>query len=213
MATDAFRLPKLSKRSMITRAIQEHDATSGLNVEDLFADSSTEVNEKRLTVEPGGIPLPSWLNGALIRNGPGVFGAEKRRFAHIFDGLAKLTRFDFNGDGSIHFSARFIRSSLYQTMIDKGDISPGPYTGPVIPSFNRKQKIQGLVNSMSSFDNVPVNVHQLGDDKGPWVGTTDAPVQVQFDPITLQTIGKVKSKGRRQPHRTISEPYSESIQT
>ena len=201
VATHAFRLPQLSKRTMITKATtisseQETTIISGLNVEDLYIDSPSEVNEKVLTMEAGGIPLPSWLNGALLRNGPGLFGAEKRRFDHIFDGLAKLTKFDLKEDGSVCFSARFLRSNNYETVTTTGDISPGPYTGPVIPSFSQRQKILGLVSSMSSFDNVVVNVHQMGDAKGPWVGTTDAPVLMEFDPVTLQTIGKVKAKGK-----------------
>ena len=212
VATRAFRLPQFSNRAMamITRAttIKKPKTTtkattvkkpkttiSGLNIKDMFANSSPEVNNKLLTMEAGGMPLPSWLNGALLRNGPGLFETEKRRFGNIFDGLAKLTRYDVKEDGSVRFSTRFLRSKMYETMTDEGDISPGPYTGPVIPSFNRMQKIQGAVSYLSSFDNVVVNVHQMGDTKGPWVATTDSPVLMEFDPFTLQTIGKLKAKG------------------
>ncbi len=77
--------------------------------------------------------------------------------------------------------------------METGDIPPGPYTGPVSPTFTTFQKITGAVMSTSTFDNVPVNIHQIGDRSGPWVGVTDAPVQIEFDPTTLATKGKIKS--------------------
>ena len=39
--------------------------------------------------------LPDWLEGSLIRNGPGTFRVGERRYRHWFDGLAMLHRFSF----------------------------------------------------------------------------------------------------------------------
>jgi hypothetical protein len=192
---DALRLPALGTRrlrlpfAVASTAVSSEAAVdnqvSGLNVEDLFVDSPTEVHDKLLKAADGSAAVPAWLNGALIRNGPGLFGADKRRFDHIFDGVAKLTRYNFVGDGTVRYSTRFLRSNVYEA-VKNGDIPPGPYTGPVNPPFSRWQKVKGAVTSMSTFDNVPVNVHQLGDERGPWVGTTDAPVQVHLlQPIFL----------------------------
>ena len=182
-----LRFQGFSKLMMATEAA----SYSGKNIEDMFDDSPEEVHEKILSVD--GQPLPSFLRGSLIRNGPGLFGAKHRRFDHIFDGLAKLTRFHFDNEGTVTFSARYFRSQMYQAFTEGGDIPPGPYTGPVSPPYTTLQKITGAVMSMSTFDNVPVNIHQIGDDRGPWVGVTDAPVQLEFDPVTLETKGKVKS--------------------
>ena len=158
---DALLRPSFTLRARVM-SLTATTPESGLNVEDLFNDSPTEVHDKVLKTD-GDAVVPAWLKGALIRNGPGLFGAAERRFDHIFDGLAKLTRYNFVGDGTVRFSTRFLRGNVYDSVKDCGDIPPGPYTGPVNPPFNRWQKLKGAITSISTFDNVPVNVHQVGD--------------------------------------------------
>ena len=91
-------------------------------VTDIFQDSPEEVIvPRRLTAEGPGIP--SWLRGTLLRNGPGLFGAlkaegakesELRRFDHVFDGPAKISRYSFNEDNTVDFSTRFLDSTFYK---------------------------------------------------------------------------------------------------
>ncbi|KAJ8605810.1 hypothetical protein CTAYLR_000554 [Chrysophaeum taylorii] len=49
--------------------------------------------------------VPSWLRGSYLRNGPGVFQG-----SHLFDGLARLHRWDFSSDGTCRVSARDLDS-------------------------------------------------------------------------------------------------------
>jgi carotenoid cleavage dioxygenase-like enzyme len=152
--------------------------------------------------------IPTWLKGTFFRNGCGLFGTaaadcsgaagegkgETQRFDHIFDGLAKISRYHFTGDGKVDFAVRFIDSTIYRA-VKSGSIPPGPYMGSVTPPMTLRQKIGGLVSS-ADFDNVCVNVNQMGEnskDGGAWVATTDAPVMMEFDPHTLETKGRVKS--------------------
>ena len=64
----------------------------------LFRDALEEVQDREITFSN---PLPPWLNGYLVRNGPGCFGTVEgsettRRYSHVFDGLSKLTSCSFD---------------------------------------------------------------------------------------------------------------------
>lgn len=171
----------------------------GLNFNDIFEDDLTEVKECFLEFEKGHT-IPSWLKGTLIRNGPAVFGSlqkqkEAKRYTHIFDGIAKLSSFEFKENGII-FKNKFIKSSWYnKIVINKEDIPPSITTGPVKPPFSLIENIYSALTSSSLFDNVPVNIHQIGGN-GPVVATTDAPIQMEFNPNTLETIKKVTYRDR-----------------
>ena len=76
----------------------------------LFRDSLEEVQDKEITFSK---PLPPWLNGNLVRNGPGCFGTVEgsettRRYSHVFDGLSKLTSCSFNAKSN-RFKVSFKR--------------------------------------------------------------------------------------------------------
>ena len=58
--------------------------------------------------------------------------------------------------------------------------------GPVVPSFSAFEQLVGLFTG-GGFDNVPVNVAQMGGPDGPWVGITDAPILLEFDLEDLST--------------------------
>ena len=160
---------------------------------DMFHDCLEEEEGKDLEVI-GEIP-PS-VSGILVRNGPALFGSlaeNGKRYGHIFDGLAKLARFSIK-DGKVNFSTKFIRSKWHQKMIgERSDIPPSITTGPVKPPFSTSEKIRAALTASSTFDNVPVNVHQIGGKPdGPWVATTDAPVMMEFDINSLETKGRKK---------------------
>lgn len=92
-------------------------------VTDLFEDSLEEVVVPRQLDSIG--KTPKWLKGTLLRNGPALFGVPQdndddkivRRFDHVFDGLAKITRYHFNDDNTIEFSARFLDTFMYKVII------------------------------------------------------------------------------------------------
>ena len=164
------------------------------NLIDLFSDNLEEITDKQLQIE--GI-IPDWVHGTLVRNGPALFGTHpdaktSRRYDHIFDGLAKLTSFTVSPN-CVSFSEKFLRSKWYEEIVNKRrDIPPSITTGPVYPTFNAFQKVKAAITSSTLFDNVPVNIHKLGGKH--WVAITDAPVMLEFDPLSLKTKGR-KSYG------------------
>jgi carotenoid cleavage dioxygenase-like enzyme len=134
--TDSFRTTRTnSLRNVIkfttTQPLVSSEAETkkigSASVADLFLDSPEEViTPRKLTPEGSGVP--KWLTGTLLRNGPGLFtvqdpsadGSMKstklRKFDHVFDGLAKLTRYHFTEDNTLEFSARFIDSTLFKVI-------------------------------------------------------------------------------------------------
>lgn len=57
--------------------------------------------------------IPSWINGSLLRNGPGSIKVGDMTFNHLFDAAALLHRFNIS-DGKVTYQCRFLRSETYK---------------------------------------------------------------------------------------------------
>lgn len=152
-----------------------------------WEDSDDEVDGHMCSVEG---KLPDWLRGRLVRNGPGKWtaGDGARSYQHAFDGLSKLVSFQVGHDG-VRFSTRFLRTDWYNKM-SAGAMPPSVTTGPVSPPWSAAEGVVAAVTG-TAFDNTPVNLHRLGGGDR-WVAVTDAPPLIEFDPVTLKTVGRVE---------------------
>ncbi|NWV76074.1 BCDO2 oxygenase, partial [Dasyornis broadbenti] len=56
--------------------------------------------------------IPKWINGKLLRNGPGKFEFGNDKFNHWFDGMALLHQFQL-AHGTVSYRSRFLQSSSY----------------------------------------------------------------------------------------------------
>ncbi|XP_014115273.1 PREDICTED: beta,beta-carotene 9',10'-oxygenase isoform X3 [Pseudopodoces humilis] len=56
--------------------------------------------------------IPKWINGNLLRNGPGKFEFGNDKFNHWFDGMALLHQFQL-AHGRVTYRSRFLQSSSY----------------------------------------------------------------------------------------------------
>lgn len=57
--------------------------------------------------------IPSWINGSLLRNGPGSIELGNIKFNHLFDSAALLHRFNIK-DGNATYQCRFLQSNSYK---------------------------------------------------------------------------------------------------
>ncbi|KAJ1365975.1 hypothetical protein KIN20_026477 [Parelaphostrongylus tenuis] len=57
--------------------------------------------------------VPTWLNGTLLRNGPGMFRIGDTKYRHWFDGMAYIQRYHFV-NGKMSYSARYLESDDYK---------------------------------------------------------------------------------------------------
>jgi beta,beta-carotene 9',10'-dioxygenase len=132
--------------------------------------------------------IPNWLKGTLYRNGPAKFENEKISYNHWFDGLAMVHRYQFQ-DGKVSYRNRFLRTTPYIQMEEKGQYSPIGFE-KVQPTtlgsrvFNTAMDMLGRKNGQTF--NTNVNVVQLA---GKVMALTEQPVPTLFDAETLKTQG------------------------
>lgn len=128
--------------------------------------------------------LPGWLTGSLLRNGPGTFRVGQRRYRHWFDGLAMLHRFTI-ADGRVSYANRFLQTRAYAAARDEGRIAfPEFATDPCRSLFARAM----AVFDPEPTDSAKVNIARIADR---FLALAETPIQVQFDPLTLDSVGVV----------------------
>lgn len=140
--------------------------------------------ERELTIES--LPvlgrLPEWLQGTLIRNGPGAFEVGPDRYRHWFDGLAMLHRFAF-GRGRVSYANKFLDTRTYRAAQETGRIAYSEFaTDPCRSIFSR---IQSVFDPQIS-DSAKVSIARLAER---YLALAETPIQVEFDPETLATAG------------------------
>lgn len=145
-----------------------------------FLRNSEECEIDRLPVEG---TIPHWLNGELIRNGPGRVKIDKP-MRHWFDGLAMLHRFHIE-NGTVSYRSRFLDCKAYRAAQQEGKITYSDFaTDPCRTLF---QQIQTIFNPDPKItDSAKVNVGQIGHKTFAW---GEPLMQIQIDPDTLQTVG------------------------
>jgi beta,beta-carotene 9',10'-dioxygenase len=126
--------------------------------------------------------LPDWLRGTLLRNGPGCFESPGQGVRHVFDGYALLQRFAFTEAG-VSYRSRFLRSRVFDQARRRG--------WPGIRQFGTPagRSLIDIVRTLVAPrfpDNAGVNVARIG---GRWMALTESPFPVEFDALTLRTVG------------------------
>jgi len=142
-----------------------------------FRSCTEEVTDRGLPVTGS---LPAWLDGTLVRNGPGRFEVGGERVEHWFDGLAMLQKFAFDGTG-MRYSNRFLRSETYQRAMETGEL-----TGQFATGGSYLRRLRRLLGGART-DNCNVHVARLD---GELVALTEVPVFVSVDLGTLETRGR-----------------------
>lgn len=126
--------------------------------------------------------LPRWLTGSLLRNGPGTFRVGTQRYRHWFDGLAMLHRFTID-DGRVSYANRFLETESYRAARDEGRIAyPEFATDPCRSLFARAM----AVFDPQVTDSAKVNIARVAEH---YLALAETPIQVEFDPETLRTVG------------------------
>ena len=191
---------------------------------------------KRLDVKG---TIPSYVRGSLVRNGGGIWSLDgatgqensnagkkgSYKSAHIFDGLAKVTRYDISSahpddeNVVVEFSSRFVDSSLYERHTSGDPAHPSVHVGPL---FNQEtQQMEPQTNWISallriaSFDNAPVNVwdYQASTRRnGNSIAClTDTPIRATVNTSNLETLERARPP--QWPHRVPFGSFYEITNT
>nr|A8Y9I2.1 RecName: Full=Carotenoid isomerooxygenase; AltName: Full=Beta-carotene 15,15'-monooxygenase and retinoid isomerase; AltName: Full=Beta-carotene dioxygenase and retinoid isomerase; AltName: Full=Neither inactivation nor afterpotential mutant B [Galleria mellonella]CAO85888.1 neither inactivation nor afterpotential B [Galleria mellonella] len=131
--------------------------------------------------------IPSWLQGSLLRNGPGSLKVGSMRFEHLFDSSALLHRFAIN-DGSVTYQCRFLQSNTFKKNRAAERIVVTEFGTRAVPDpchtiFDRVAALFKPGESLS--DNAMISLYPFGDEI---YAFTEGPVIHRIDPETLDTL-------------------------
>ena len=164
-----------------------------------FTNLDQEISVKALPIKG---TIPSWLSGALLRNGPAQFSTKNSWATNWFDGLAMIHAFSFD-QGNVSYANAFLKTTNYQDVQRTGSMRyKGFVQDPCTSTFKR---ILSLFipkdRTTPSLPNANVNITQYADR---FVALTETPLPIEFDPATLATVGGL-SYNDQLPHRNIHD--------
>jgi carotenoid cleavage dioxygenase-like enzyme len=110
--------------------------------------------------------IPSWLNGTLVRIGPGKWGlGESFTLNHLLDGYAMMVRFEFEqtdgGQKRVRAKSRFLRSEAYKKWLSQ---KKSGYTEFGTPAYTDTSKSFERVNILKTSDNCNLNVFVIAKE-------------------------------------------------
>ncbi|XP_055007165.1 beta,beta-carotene 15,15'-dioxygenase isoform X2 [Boleophthalmus pectinirostris] len=154
-----------------------------------FSKNATESPEASKTEVKG--TIPNWLQGTLLRNGPGIFSVGETSYEHWFDGMALMTSFTFK-DGEVTHRSRFLRSDTYKSNMAENRIVVSEMGTMAYPDPSKNfifKAITFLNHTVPDFtDNGASNFIKYGNE---YFATSETNYIRMIDPVTLETQDKV----------------------
>ncbi|XP_036202795.1 beta,beta-carotene 15,15'-dioxygenase isoform X1 [Myotis myotis] len=135
--------------------------------------------------------IPTWLQGTLLRNGPGKHTVGETRYNHWFDGLALLHSFTIR-DGEVCYRSRYLRSDTYNANMEANRIVVSEFGTMAYPDPSKNllsKAFTYLSHTIPDFtDNCLINFMKCGEDV---YVTTETNYIRKINPQTLETLEKV----------------------
>lgn len=133
--------------------------------------------------------IPEWLNGYLLRVGPGKFEFGNDKYNHWFDGMALLHQFRME-KGTVTYRSRFLQSDTYKANSagDRIVISEFGTLALPDPCKNIFERFMSRFEPPVMTDNTNVNFVQY---KGDYYMSTETNFMNKVDIETLGRMEKV----------------------
>ncbi|KAJ8266256.1 hypothetical protein GJAV_G00128340 [Gymnothorax javanicus] len=133
--------------------------------------------------------IPAWINGSLLRNGPGKFEFGNQSYNHWFDGMALLHQFKIEG-GQVSYRSRFLRSDSYKANAERNRIMVSEFGTLAFPDPCKSffQRFMSYFAMPKPTDNASVNFVKY---KGDYYVSTETNFMHRVDPETLESKEKV----------------------
>lgn len=185
-------------------------AASSLALKRVFSRTREECPEPLKARVQGN--LPPWLQGTLLRNGPGKHFVGETSYNHWFDGLALLHSFTIK-DGEVHYRSKYLRSDTYNCNMEANRIvisefGTMAYPDPCKNIFSKAATY--LSHAIPDFtDNCLINIIRCGED---FYATTETNYIRKIDPHTLETLEKVNYTKYVAVNLATSHPHYDSAQ-
>ncbi|XP_033896487.1 beta,beta-carotene 15,15'-dioxygenase [Acipenser ruthenus] len=171
----------------------------------LFKKKITETSEPVKARVKGS--LPAWLQGTLLRNGPGLFSVGETSYNHWFDGMALLHSFTFK-EGDVYYRSKYLRSDTYNkntraNRIVVSEFGTMAYPDPCQSIFTKV--FSYMSHTIPDFtDNCLINIIKYGKD---YYTSTETNYFHKIDPNTLETLQKVDYRKYIAVNLATSHPH------
>ncbi|CAN9498320.1 unnamed protein product [Ophioblennius macclurei] len=194
---------------MLSQGLKSEQCTLGgptvKTMQSIFAKNGTETPEPVKAEVQGSVP--SWLQGTLIRNGPGLFSVGNQGYNHWFDGMSLIHSFTFK-DGEVSYRSKFLKSDTFKRNIRADRIVVSEFGTMIYPDpckniFSRA--FTHLSNVIPDFtDNNLINIIRYGQD---YFASSEVNYMNQIDPDTLETIGRVNYRNHIALNLATAHPH------
>ncbi|XP_053710037.1 beta,beta-carotene 15,15'-dioxygenase isoform X4 [Synchiropus splendidus] len=188
-----------------TQTHEQQSAGWRLEMQAIITRNGVETPEPLKATVTGS--LPSWLQGVLIRNGPGKFSVGDSKYNHWFDGMSLLHSFTFT-HGEVIYRSQFLKSKTYQRNMKANRIVVSEFGTMIYPDpckniFSRF--FTHLSNVIPDFtDNNLINVIRYGRD---YYASSEVNYMNQIDPATLDTVGRVNYRNHIALNLATAHPH------
>ncbi|KAH0619516.1 hypothetical protein JD844_000200 [Phrynosoma platyrhinos] len=135
--------------------------------------------------------IPSWMEGILLRNGPGMHTIGESKYNHWFDGMALLHSFTIK-NGEVFYRSKYLRSDTYNCNIEANRIVVSEFGTMAYPDPCKNIFAKAfcyLSHTIPEFtDNCLINIMRNGEDI---YATSEVNFIRKINPQTLETLEKV----------------------
>ncbi|XP_017290035.1 beta-carotene oxygenase 1, like [Kryptolebias marmoratus] len=175
------------------------------NMQAIIAKNGSETPEPVKAQVKGS--LPSWLQGTLLRNGPGLFSVGDSEYNHWFDGLSLIHSFTFS-NGEVTYRSKYLKSNTYKRNIKADKIVVSEFGTMVYPDpckniFSRA--MTHFRNIIPDFtDNNLINIIRYGQD---YYASSEVNYINQIDPDTLETVGRANYRNHIALNLATAHPH------
>ncbi|KAI7814110.1 beta,beta-carotene 15,15'-dioxygenase [Triplophysa rosa] len=151
--------------------------------------------------------IPTWLQGTLLRNGPGLFSVGDTSYRHWFDGMALIHSFTFK-DGGVFYKSKFLKSETFKKntaakRIVVTEFGTMAYPDPCKNIFAKT--FSYLLNAIPDFtDNNLINIIKYGED---YYASSEVNYINQIDPLTLDTLGRTNYRNHIALNLATAHPH------
>ncbi|XP_070494160.1 carotenoid isomerooxygenase-like isoform X2 [Chironomus tepperi] len=134
--------------------------------------------------------IPSWINGCLLRNGPGSLKVGSMTFNHLFDSSALLHRFNVE-NGNVTYQCRFLKTDSYKKNWAANRVVVSEFGTACAPDPCQSifQRVATLFKPAdANSDNAMISIYPFNDE---YFAFAESPVIHKIDIDTLDTIERM----------------------
>ncbi|XP_015261298.1 PREDICTED: beta,beta-carotene 15,15'-monooxygenase isoform X2 [Gekko japonicus] len=154
--------------------------------------------------------IPSWMEGVLIRNGPGMHKIGETEYNHWFDGMALLHSFTIK-NGDVFYRSKYLRSDTYNRNVEANRIVVSEFGTMAYPDPCKNifaKAFSYLSHTIPEFtDNCLINIIRNGED---YYASSEVNFIRKIDPQTLETLEKVDYSKYAAVNLATAHPHYDS---